>query len=203
MVPQRLHKLGSRLPFSTQRLIRGSSPMEPGALPWWHTMVRLTRLLANQSGLTLVEILCALVLINIGLLALAQAVAGSATLINQSNVKTKAVFLAQQRFEEVKNRVWWVGPTAQDTLGVSADAATAPATFPDEAYGSITGYPNHRRTMRIIDCGVAPGCGTPAIQSATLRQVTVSVFYRPFTPEGGSSAATEELNQVTTLIARR
>lgn len=149
------------------------------------------------------EVLCALVLVSIGLLALAPAIQGSATFINQSSIKTKAVFLGQQRLEEVKNRVWWVGPPAQDTLGVSADAATAPPTFPDEDYGSITGYPNHRRTVRIIDCGVAPGCGNPAIQSATLRQVTVSVLYRPFTSQGGISTTTEESMRATTLIARR
>ena len=151
----------------------------------------------------MVEILVALLLITIGLVGLAQVIQGSATLINQSNVKTKAVFLAQQRLEEVKNRVWWVGPPAQDTLGVSPDATTAPLSFPDEAYGSITGYPNHRRTVRIIDCSAAPGCGNPAIQSATLRQVTVSVFYKPFVPEGTASAPAEQSVQVSTLIARR
>ena len=148
------------------------------------------------------EILCALVVISIGLLALTPAIQGSATLINQTNVKTKAVFLAEQRLEQVKNRVWWVGPPAQDTLGVSADANTAPTTFPDEAYGSITGYPNHRRTVRITDCSVAPGCGNPAIQSANLRQVTISVFFTPFVPEG-TNAPSEDSTQVTTLIARR
>lgn len=166
-------------------------------------MARLTRLHFDQRGLTMAELLVALFLITIALTGLAQAIQGSATLLNQSNVRTKAVFLAQQRLEEVKNRVWWVGPPAQDTLGVSADATTAPSTFPDQAYGSITGYPNHRRTVRIIDCSVAPGCGSPAVQSAALRQVTVSVFFTAFVAAGATSAASEESSNITTLISRR
>ncbi len=203
MVPQRLRKLGKWQAFSRNPSSACPRLDAPRGLSRWHNRVRLTRFYVDQRGLTMAEVLCALVVISIGLLALAPAIQGSATLINRANVKTKAVFLAQQRLEQVKNRVWLVGPPAQDTLGVSADATTAPRTFPDEAYGLITGYPNHRRTVRIIDCGVAPGCGSPAIQSATLRQLTVSVFFRPFTPEGGISSATEESTQVTTLIARR
>ncbi|MBI4609154.1 MAG: hypothetical protein HY726_09105 [Candidatus Rokubacteria bacterium] len=153
--------------------------------------------------MALAEILIALTLIVIGLLALAQAMQALAWNINQSSVKTKAVFLAQQRLEQVKNRVWWIGPPLQDTLGVSLDPASAPATFPDETYGNIPGYPNHRRAVRIIDCGAAPGCGSPPIESPALRLVTVSVSFRPFAVEGGVNATGEESLQVTTLVARR
>lgn len=203
MVPERLRKLGKWRAFSVKTALACLRLSEPCGLSQWHGRVRVTRACADQRGMTMAELLIALILTTIGLLGLAQVIQGSATLINQSNVKTKAVFLAQQRVEQVKNRVWWVGPPAQDTLGVSPNATTAPSSFPDEAYGSITGYSNHRRTVRIIDCGVAPGCGNPAIQSASLRQVTVSVFFRPFVPEGTTSAPSEESTQVTTLIARR
>lgn len=203
MVPQRLRKLGKWKAFSRKPPHACPRSGEPCGLSKWHDRVRLTRLYVDQRGLTMAEVLCALVVISIGLLALAPAIQGSATLINRANVKTKAVFLSQQRLEQVKNRIWLVGPPTQDTLGVSADATTAPPTFPDEAYGSIAGYPNDRRTVRITDCGVAPGCGNPAIQSVTLRQVTVTVFYRPFVPEGATGAPAEESTQVTTLIARR
>lgn len=194
--------------FFIHVVVYRSWPSDQWWLPKWHRRVRLTRLPLDERGLTMAEVLSALVIISIGLLALAPAIQGSATLINRANVKTKAVFLAQQSLEQVKNGVWLIGPPAQDSLGVSANATTAPAaggttTFPDEGYGSITGYPNHRRTVRIIDCGVAPGCTSFGVQNASLRQVTVTVFHRPFTPEGGISSTTEESTQVTTLIARR
>ncbi len=140
--------------------------------------------------------------------------------IKQSKLKTTAAFLAQQRLEQVKNTKWTTSPAA-DCLGISSPATAAPttaswtgcpppapaslpaATFSDEAYSTIAGYSAYRRTVRVTDCSALPGCGTPAVVSANLRQVTVSVFFNPMTGSGSFNLTAEDGALVTTLIAKQ
>src|SRR5947207_7837502 len=60
-------------------------------------------------------------------------------------------------------------------------------------------YAGYSRRVRIVDCGLPPGCG--AVISTRLRQVTVTVAYRPITTSG--VAAFDKTVLVTTLVAQR
>jgi hypothetical protein len=90
-----------------------------------------------------------------------------------------------------------------DRLGVSGSPLSPPQsgntiTFADEP-GLPDPYAGYRRQVRIFDCGLPPGCA--AVISKGLRQVTVTVAYRPITTSG--VAALDKTVLVTTLVARR
>jgi hypothetical protein len=177
----------------------------------------------GESGLTVAEVLIALAILLVGAVSLAALAPLSFGHIGQANFRTTAVFLAEQRLEQVKNSSWTCYPAYQDSLGLSSapDApptvttavcappaplsitgSTSTVTFPDEGYGAISGYPGYRRQVRIADCGVAPGCGG-AVLDRGIRQVTVSVFYRPMTGSGMLSDSGEDVVRMTTLVAVR
>jgi competence protein ComGC len=170
---------------------------------------------SDEAGMTVAEVIIALGIITVGLLALIAAIPFSTSQIGQANLKTTATFLAQQRLEQIKNAQW---TTATDTLGgAGSNGAAAVAQWPDEGYETIAfpGAPNcdataqsggcrFRRQVRIADCSVlsCTGIATGAAGINTLRQVTVTVFFFPLAGTGMRSA-TEESLQLTTLITRR
>lgn len=176
----------------------------------------------NEGGMSIVEVVIALGIIMVGLLALIAAVPLSTGLIGQSNLKTTAAFLAQQRLERIKNAQWCLacgaGGAAVDALGgADSPGGSAVAQWPDEDYGTIafpgaqncagsdrSGGCGFRREVRITDCSIVSCSGiAPATASAnTLRQVTVTVFFLGMTGPGTASA-TEETVQFVTLIARK
>jgi Tfp pilus assembly protein PilV len=172
-------------------------------------MIALRR---DQAGMTVVEVIVALGVITAGLLALIAMMPLSTSLIGESNLKTTATFLAQQRLEQVRNAQWTAAP-AVDTVGGSGSNGTAPVAdrWPDEGYSTIviaTGatnasYPGYRRQVRIADCSVVVCSGIPTatVSINTLRRLTVTVFYRQMT--GPGTAGAEAWVQTTTLLARR
>lgn len=183
----------------------------------------LTNLQRDEAGLTLAEVLVALSVILIGLVALAALVPASFGHIGQANFRSTAVFLAQQRLEQVKNGDWTCYPGYIDSVGLSNPDTAAPTvttatcasplplditgntttvTFADEARGSIAGYPLYRRQVRIADCGVAPGCDGVVLDSG-IRHVTVSVFFWPQTGVGTINADSEDIVRVATYVALR
>jgi prepilin-type N-terminal cleavage/methylation domain-containing protein len=183
----------------------------------------LTTLSKDQGGLTLIEVVIALAIILVGLVALAAVVPLSLGHIGQANLRSTAVFLAQQRLEEVKNGVWSCFPNYTDSVGLSNPAASAPrvttancappaplavtgntavTTFADEGYGTIAGYERYRREVRITDCSIAPGCGGGVLDNG-IRQVTATVFFRPQTGVGTINSAGEDVVRVTTFVALR
>ncbi|HMH51885.1 MAG TPA: hypothetical protein VK548_16735 [Candidatus Acidoferrum sp.] len=177
----------------------------------------MTAILRDTAGMSVVEVVIALGVIMVGLVALLATMPLSTSSIAQSNLKTTATFLAQQRLEQIKNAQWC--PTcggagaAVDTLGGGgSNGGAAVAQWPDEAYNTIVvpsgntnaSYPRFRREVRIADCSVA-SCSGIAIGTAsanTLRQVTVTVFFFGLTG-AGLVTANEENVQVITLVARR
>jgi prepilin-type N-terminal cleavage/methylation domain-containing protein len=163
----------------------------------------------DQRGFTLVEILIAVAVIGIGLMALSSAIPIAAYGIQEGNQLSTATFLANQRLEQVRNAEWKAAQppvAAVDTLGVSASDATAPVgdgggtTFSDETPMEAP-FKGYTRTVRIADCGVAPGCS--GIVDAGLRQVTVTVGYQPMTGVGLAPATTIKSVIVTMYIAKR
>jgi prepilin-type N-terminal cleavage/methylation domain-containing protein len=156
----------------------------------------------NQAGMTLAEVLVAVAILSIGLVALAAAIPLATYAIQEGSQLSTATFLANARLEQVKGARWSEIP-AQDNLGVSATLTVAPqsggaTTFPDELPLAAP-YAAYRRTVRVIDCGAGAGCS--GVVSANLRQVIVTVSYTPLTGVGQATAQKSAI--VTLLIARR
>jgi Tfp pilus assembly protein PilV len=186
-------------------------------------------ILRSTAGMTLAEVVVALGIISVGLLALLATMPLSTSTITGSNLKTTATFLAQQRLEQIKNAQWCLAcgaaVSAVDTLGgAGSNGGAGVAQWPDEGYNTIViasgntnaSYPRFRREVRITDCSVAScsGIATGTAAANTLRQVTVTVSFRrdsaPVmrdTSDNSGAAAQvdlgEESVQIVTLIARR
>jgi prepilin-type N-terminal cleavage/methylation domain-containing protein len=116
-------------------------------------------MLRRDAGLSLIELMVALLLLAVALLGLAAAFAPGRMAIQAGDQATTATFLARQILERMRNVAY-----DQDSDEL-VNGPTFPATTP---YGGIPGYPNHRRTIGIVDN--APAVGT--------KTATVSVFYR-------------------------
>jgi type II secretory pathway pseudopilin PulG len=153
--------------------------------------------------MTLAEILVAVAIIGIGLVALAAAIPLAAYGIQEGNQLSTATFLANQRLEQVRNAIWSVSGT--DNLGVSATPSSPPqsggvTTFPDETPVAAP-YSGYTRTVRIIDCSTGGGCG--GIVANDMRQVIVTVSYRPLTGIGQAASGQTKSAVVTMYLTRR
>jgi hypothetical protein len=150
----------------------------------------------------LAEVLVAVALIALGVAALASAIPVAGAAVSEGAKLSTATFLAGARLEEVRAAAWSAAPPV-DRLGVSGAALSAPqnrgtTTFADEA--ALPGpYAGYSRQVRVLDCGLPPGCG--AVTSTRLRQVTVTVTYRPVTPSGVGPL--DKTVSITTLVAER
>jgi len=165
---------------------------------------RCQRVVQDQRGFTAAELLAASVVIGIALLALLRTIPISAYGIQEGSQQSTAVFLANERMEQVKNAQWWAAPSP-DTLGLSASATVAPVsagvtTFPDENPMAAP-YAGYTRQVRISDCNVAPGCG--GVQKPDMRQATVTVSYAPMTGVGGPAAGATKSVVVTLIISQK
>ena len=162
------------------------------------------RYFIDQRGMTLAEVLVAVVIIMIALLALLSGIPVASYGIQEGSQLTTATFLANQHLEQVKVASWSDQP-AVDTVGVSASATAAPVagattTFPDESPVAAP-YTQYTRQVRITDCSAGAGCG--GIIDAGMRQVTVTVRYRPMTRVGVSGAGSTKAGIVTMFLAKR
>jgi Tfp pilus assembly protein PilV len=151
---------------------------------------------------TLSEVLMAVAIIAVGLLALLGAIPVASYAIQEGNQLSTGAFLANQRLEEVKNAQWTASP-AVDALGISASSSSAPqsagtTTFPDEAPMAAP-YATYTRVVRVTDCGVA---GCVGITNVRLRQVTVTVSYYPMTGAGQVAAIAKSV-VASTLVTQR
>jgi type II secretory pathway pseudopilin PulG len=138
----------------------------------------------TQAGFTLVETLAAMTILMIALVGVLVSISLGVTGVSSARQSTTALFLAEQRLEEVKAFALskaagkgWVNVTA--------------ANFPAEAYNTIPSYANYRRTVTITD---NPG------GVANTKQVEVWVFYRP---PASSGLAPETGVVVSTLVVNR
>jgi type IV pilus assembly protein PilV len=161
----------------------------------------------NERGFTLMEILIAAAVIGIGLVALSAAIPIASYGISEGKSLSTATFLANQRLEQARSATWQASPCV-DTLGVSASASVAPvgscpggvATFPDES-PLPSPYDAYTRRERITSCGAGAGCN--GVVSGQLRQVTVTVSYRPMTGFGMAPEGTAKPATVTMYVASR
>ena len=163
----------------------------------------------DQRGMTLAEVLVAVVIIMIALLALLSGIPVASYGIQEGNQLTTATFLANQRLEQVKAATWTACPAA-DTIGLSASATAAPqaggvTTFPDENPVAAP-YTQYTRQVRITELSAPPVDCVTATTSGNvtgMRQITVTVSYRPMTGVGVAAAGSTKSAIVTMLVAQR
>jgi hypothetical protein len=136
----------------------------------------------------LLEVIAAIAVVAVGLTAFASGIPVASMAVSEGARLSTATFLAAERMEAVRGIGWRSGSVLHD-FGLA---------FPDES-ALPTPYAAYSRQVRIVDCGVPPGCD--AVTSPLLRQVTVTVAYRPVTASG--MGASDKAVSLTTLIAER
>ena len=132
--------------------------------------------LRRQSGISLVELMVALLLLAVALMGLAAAFAPGRMAIQSGDQATTATFLARQMIEDMRDKAY---DQDGDELVSGADY---PATT---GYGGITNYPNYRRTITFVND--SPEVGT--------KTATVQVFYK-------NSSGTEQSVTLTMIFTK-
>lgn len=132
----------------------------------------------------LLEVIAAIAVVALGLTAFASGIPIAAMAVSDGAQLSTATFLAAARMEEIRGAQW--------------NAGFAGLLFPDET-ALADPYARYARQVRVVDCGVPPGCG--AVTSPLLRQITVTVAYRPVTALGVASDA--KTVSLTTLATSR
>lgn len=127
-------------------------------------------LLAEKQGLTLAEVLAALTVLSVGLVAMISLLPLAGSGVHEGVHRSGAAFLATQRLEQIRHAVG----SGTDLISFPDEAALA---APHAAFG---------RTVRIRDCSLAPGCS--GIETPGVRQFTVTVTYPGATGHGAASA---------------
>ncbi|HET8533447.1 MAG TPA: prepilin-type N-terminal cleavage/methylation domain-containing protein [Methylomirabilota bacterium] len=184
----------------------------------------MRRVFSDQRGMTLAEVLVALPIITIGLIALLSAIPLSTYATQEGRQTSTATFLANQRLEQVRNAQWTatcqvdavtgvVVPGAAivtDKVGVSASPTAAPqdpspaVTFADESPMAAP-YTGYSRQVRITNwVAPAPTCDAAGVMSGTgIRQATVTVTYTPLSATGKNAVSGTRSVSVTMQIAQR
>lgn len=148
-------------------------------------------LLSGERGLSLAEILPALALLSLGLVAMISLLPPAASGIREGEHRSRAIFLASQRLEHVRHAV---GRSAPDTDPLLSSSTT----FPDEPTLAAP-HAAFSRSVRVVDCGQPLGCS--GVQSPGLRQVSVMVGYPGTAAE--STVALRGAVILTTYIGSR
>jgi type II secretory pathway pseudopilin PulG len=147
-------------------------------------MQRARGAFTRESGLTLVEIIVAAAVIGLGLVGVVAGFLYAVGGIEAGRQQTTAVFLAEQRMEQLK------AAALTNLLNVTT------AAYPAEGYGSVSNNghatPSYRRTVTIVDA--------PAGLADT-KLVEVWVSYRPVV--GFGVLATERGVRLSALLTAR
>jgi prepilin-type N-terminal cleavage/methylation domain-containing protein len=141
----------------------------------------------GQAGFTLAELLAAVFVISLGLVAVGAGFATAIQGVETSRQQTTATFLAEQRMEQVRAAA--LGNSLVACMGF---ANVTGVCFATQAYGAIPNAPDYRSTVTITDY---------IVNGAVARKrVDVEVFYRPIVAWGVQLSA-ERSVRLSTLIA--
>lgn len=136
-----------------------------------------------EGGFTIAEILAATGVLMIGMVALLTSMTYGVSGMDQGRKSTTASFLAEQRLEQIK-------AFSLSTVAGQGWVNLTAANFPAEAYGTIAGYTEYRRTVTITDIADPDGI-------VRTKQVAVQVFFRPV---AGAGLTQETSALVSTLM---
>lgn len=146
--------------------------------------------LRGQGGFTLAEILIACAVIGVGITGASYAFTMGIQGVETGRQQSTAVFLAQQRMDQVKA----AGKIATEPPLANLTAAN----FPAEAYNSITSAAKFRRAVTFTTY-VGPAGGLPT--GLTGIRVDVDVFYQPITARG--VLTTERSVRISSFLTSR
>ena len=140
-------------------------------------------MIANERGMTLVELLVAAFIITVGLVAIGGGFQIATSGVATGQQQTIATLLAEQRLEAIK-------AFAVSTAGGQGFANVTSTNFAaTEDYGAITNYTTYRRTTTITN------------PTTSTKRITVSVFWRPVAVSGTTNA--ERDVTVSVVLASR
>ncbi len=168
-------------------------------------LARLTRPLADTRGMTLAEILVALVIISIGLVGLASVVPLSSWGIQEGNQMTTSVFLAEQRLEQVKGMRWTsaggrAGLVDNDCLGSSGTTSSSwsfsGGTAPTSAACSTADPPTAATYTTVTYSDETPSANTLA---APYNNYTRQVRIKPCDAAGANCGVSDPALRLVTV----
>jgi len=145
------------------------------------------RIFGSEAGFTLAELVAAVFVISLGLVAVGAGFATAIQGVETGRQQTTATFLAEQRMEQVHATA--LGNSLVACMGFVNITA---ACFPTQAYASITNAPGYRSTVTITDYVVGG--------NVARKRVDVEVFYQPVVAWGVQLSA-ERSVRLSTLIA--
>ena len=129
----------------------------------------------RDAGISLVELMVAMLLLGVALMGLAAAFVPGRVAIQSGDQSTTATFLARRTLEDMRNHRYDMG-TDEITVA-NFEASTAYGT------GDLAGYPNFRRTIAIVNDSPMVGTKTVTVtviyktDSGTERPVTLSMIF--------------------------
>lgn len=153
---------------------------------------RLMRSLSSERGFTLAEVLVAVFVILVGLVAVASGFQYATSGVATGRGETMAVFLAEQRVEQLKTVAisnydgpWPSGPSlAAGTTTEFCQSSNIGATSSNCQSTTFSGTTTYTRTTTITDNPGGTGCtGAPLL----CKRIRVRVTYRPVTSRGDVS----------------
>ena len=137
----------------------------------------------DESGFTLVELLVAIAILMIGLVAVMQWFPLGTAGVESGRRQSTGVFLAEQKIEQIK--AWSLGAAPGQGF---ATVVQGGACCANDGFNTIPGYPEYSRTVTIAN---GP--------TATTRLVRVHVQYRRVTDRGTLTGGQQV--DIATLIA--
>jgi prepilin-type N-terminal cleavage/methylation domain-containing protein len=141
----------------------------------------------SDDGFTVAELLAAVFIIAVGLVAVGAGFATAIQGVETSRQQTEATFLAEQRMEQVR-----AGALGNSLVACMGFVNITGVCFPAQAYSSIANAPGYRSTVTVTDYLVAG--------NIVRKRVDVEVFYRPIVAWGVLATA-ERSVRLSTLIS--
>jgi type II secretion system protein I len=150
------------------------------------------RMTSNERGFTLPEVLVAVAIILVGLVAVASGFQYATNGVATGRGETVATFLAEQRIEQLKmvsmtnyNGPWPSGPSlAAGSTTEYCQSSNIGSTSSNCQSTAITNAASYTRVTTIVDNPGGTGCnGAPNL----CKRIQVRVTYRPVTSAGDAS----------------
>lgn len=152
-----------------------------------HKILRSLKASGSQDGFTLAELLAAVFIIAVGLVAVGAGFSAAIQGTEAGRLQTTATFVAEQRLEQIRAAA--LGDSLVACMGF---VNITVACFPAQAYGTIPNAPLYRSVVTIT---VNPG-------GFTGNRVDVDVWYKPVVAWGVLATAERRVT-LSTLIANR